>query len=105
MVSVAAVHPAGVGKPTAQLIGATSIMLHWSVWVGPHLNSLEEIYTITPPPGPGSPTLQGVVSVHAVETAGAIVVVVVVVGATVVFDDDESSHAVMPAMEQRAIAR
>lgn len=49
--------------------------------------------------------MQGVVSVHAVETTGAIVVVVVVVGATVVFDDDESSHAVMPAMEQRAIAR
>ena len=61
---------------------------------------------MTPSPGPVSPTLQGVVSVHAVEMAGAIVVVVVVVGAAVVAGvDDESSHAVMPAMEQRAIAR
>ena len=68
------------------------------------MNSFEEIYTITPPPGPGSPTLQGVVSVHAVETAGAIVVVVVVVGATVVFDEDESSHAVTPAKTQRMMA-
>ena len=48
--------------------------------------------------------MQGVVSVHAVETAGAIVVVVVVVGATVVFDDDESSHAVAPANTQRMMA-
>jgi hypothetical protein len=70
------------------------------------LNSFEEIYTITPPPGPVSPTLQGVVSVHAVETAGAIVVVVVVVvvGSTLVFDDDESLHAVAPANTQRMMA-
>jgi hypothetical protein len=68
------------------------------------LNSLDEIYTITPPPGPVSPTLQGIVSVHAVERSGAMVVVVVVVGATVVFDEDESSHAVTPAKTQRMMA-
>ena len=70
------------------------------------MNSLAETYTIAPPPGPVSPSLHGLVAEQALDGAGASVVVVVVVGATVVAGvDDESSHAVIPAMEQRAIAR